>query len=333
MIVLWGLTGDGPFDRVHEALRRRRAKFAVVDQRDALRMSTVLRFDGALHASLRVGRRHIALGEATAAYWRTYDSRRLPAVLESKKSAQSAALTAVWSVEETLLVWLEMSDGIIVNRPSAMASNGSKPYQLQMLRGAGFEVPRTLITTDAGAVLRFWTDCSSVIYKSISGARSIVSRLLESDIDRLEHIQWCPTQFQQYVPGIDHRVHVVGDDLFACEVISNADDYRYAGAAGEPARLRSVQLPADVAERCVRAARLLGLAVAGIDLRRAPDGRWFCFEVNPSPGFSYYEANTGQPVADAIATLLASSSSKIAFAPVVKTTLTKETNGQDVVVW
>jgi len=48
----------------------------------------------------------------------------------------------------------------------------------------------------------------------------------------------------------------------------------------------------------------LGLPVAGIDLRRTPSGRWYCFEVNPSPGFSYYEHATGQPLALSIARLL-----------------------------
>ena len=52
-------------------------------------------------------------------------------------------------------------------------------------------------------------------------------------------------------------------------------------------------------------ARGLGLPFAGIDLKVAPDGRVVCFEVNPSPGFSYYEANTGQPIAAAVAEYLA----------------------------
>jgi hypothetical protein len=30
-----------------------------------------------------------------------------------------------------------------------------------------------------------------------------------------------------------------------------------------------------------------------------------CFEVNPSPGFSYYEGHTGQPISAAIARYLA----------------------------
>jgi D-alanine-D-alanine ligase-like ATP-grasp enzyme len=61
----------------------------------------------------------------------------------------------------------------------------------------------------------------------------------------------------------------------------------------------------NVAARCVHLATALRLPFAGIDLRFAPDGRIFCFEVNPSPGFSYYESNTGQPIAMAVAKHLA----------------------------
>ena len=55
----------------------------------------------------------------------------------------------------------------------------------------------------------------------------------------------------------------------------------------------------------VRLAEGLGLAFAGIDLKITPDNRVYCFEVNPSPAFSYYEANTGQPIARAVAEYLA----------------------------
>jgi glutathione synthase/RimK-type ligase-like ATP-grasp enzyme len=48
------------------------------------------------------------------------------------------------------------------------------------------------------------------------------------------------------------------------------------------------------------------LPFAGIDLRRrGGDGAWVCFEVNPSPGFSFYESRTGQPIARAVARYLA----------------------------
>ena len=50
----------------------------------------------------------------------------------------------------------------------------------------------------------------------------------------------------------------------------------------------------------------MGLFVAGIDLRRTPSGEWCCFEVNPSPAFTFYQESTGQPIAAAIASLLIS---------------------------
>ena len=46
------------------------------------------------------------------------------------------------------------------------------------------------------------------------------------------------------------------------------------------------------------------MLVAGIDLRLTPNDELFCFEVNSSPGFTFYEDSTGQPIAAAIADLL-----------------------------
>jgi hypothetical protein len=63
-------------------------------------------------------------------------------------------------------------------------------------------------------------------------------------------------------------------------------------------------MPVDVASRCVRLARGLGLPLAGVDLRRTPAGEWVCFEVNPSPAFTFYASRTGQKIAAAIAALL-----------------------------
>ena len=68
--------------------------------------------------------------------------------------------------------------------------------------------------------------------------------------------------------------------------------------------MEPLQLPADVDEACRRMVRGMDLYLAGIDLRLTPDGNWYCLEVNPSPGFTYFEAVTGQPIAAAVASLL-----------------------------
>jgi glutathione synthase/RimK-type ligase-like ATP-grasp enzyme len=88
-------------------------------------------------------------------------------------------------------------------------------------------------------------------------------------------------------------------------VASDAVDYRYAGREGLAARLTATEVPDDVAARCVALAASLDLPLAGVDLRRTTGGGWVCFEVNPMPGFSYYESHTGQPIARALVRYLA----------------------------
>jgi glutathione synthase/RimK-type ligase-like ATP-grasp enzyme len=188
-----------------------------------------------------------------------------------------------------------------MNRPSAAATNRSKAFQLGVIANSGFAVPDTLLTNDPDDVRAFCTEHPRVIYKSVSGVRSIVALLDPTDAVRLEHVTTCPTQFQQYIPGTDYRVHAVCDELFACRIDSDAIDYRYAGMLGSSLAMQSVELPDEVAQRCHHATKCLGLSLAGIDLRLDPHGTWWCFEVNTSPGFIWFEHHTGQPIADAIA--------------------------------
>jgi hypothetical protein len=41
---------------------------------------------------------------------------------------------------------------------------------------------------------------------------------------RLDDVVACQTQFQQFIDGIDHRVHVIGDTVLACRINSAAVD-------------------------------------------------------------------------------------------------------------
>lgn len=302
MILLWGLPADSPLARVQSALCRREAPVAFIDQRDVLDTDVELSVDGAVSGAVHTPGRVIRLDQVSAAYVRPYGSVRLPAVEHA--GPFSAAWQHAVGVDDALMSWADLAPAYVVNRPTAMATNSAKPYQALFIDAVGFEVPATLVTTDPDAVREFWAEHTTVIYKSLSGVRSIVSRLEESHHARLDRVRWCPTQFQQYIPGTDFRVHVVGDAVFACEIDSAADDYRYAARQGLTAKIRPCALPADIADRCRALTMSLGLHVAGVDLRRDPEGRWYCFEVNPSPAFTYYQAATDQPIDEAIADLL-----------------------------
>ena len=210
------------------------------------------------------------------------------------------ALFASW-----IDAWTEITAATVLNRPSAAASNRSKPYQLQIISGYGFAVPETLVTTDHADVAELRARCGRLIYKSVSGTRSIVAELTDAHTERLDDIATCPTQFQQYVPGVDYRVHVVKERVFACRIESSATDYRYAAMSGATLAMAAETLPAKIERQCAELAQGLGLGLAGIDLRLDPDGQWWCFEVNTAPGFIWFEDHTGLLIAAAVARALA----------------------------
>ncbi len=304
MILLWGLRRDAPMAQVHDALLRLGQPVRFLDQRatiDAIgEMSMACEVDATITTSEGI----LDLASCDAVYLRPYDARDLPVVRLAGPGS------GVWEravqLTELLLSWAQVSPGLVVNRPSAGESNASKPFQARQLRAAGFCVPDTIITTDPDAVAEFREQHASVIYKSISGVRSIVAELRDEQMARIECVRWCPTQFQERVPGTDYRVHVVGTELFAAEIECDAVDYRYAGRQGQPVRMRAASVPDEVAQKCVAASRGMGLELSGVDLRRTADGSWYCFEINPSPGFTYYQAATGQRIDEAVARLLIS---------------------------
>jgi hypothetical protein len=302
MILSYGLPGDGPMARVCDALARFGYPATFLDQRITIDSSVEMSIDAHVAGVLRVDGCVVDLQSVTAAYLRPYDPRQFPDVMRAGPGSDKWNRAVL--VEDMLASWADLSDALVINRPAAMVSNSSKPFQAMQIRSLGFEVPQTIVTTDPDEVVEFTKRHEKVIYKSISAVRSIVSKLTEEHLTRLSDICWCPTQFQEFVPGTDFRVHVVGEEVFASEIVSEADDYRYASQQGGSVDIRASSLPDEVANRCVALSRELGLGVSGVDLRRTPEGKWYCFEVNPSPAFSFYQSATGQRIDEAIARLL-----------------------------
>ncbi len=198
----------------------------------------------------------------------------------------------------------ELFHGTVVNRVSAMGSNASKPFQQRLLAELGFAVPPTLVSNDPQEVLAFEAEQGPLIYKSASGVRSIVRELDAGAKRRLGLLRHCPTLFQKRLRGSNVRVHVVGQEVYATEIDAEAVDYRYASRQGADALLRPTTLEARTRERCLRASQILGLPLVGLDLMLADDGRTYCFEANPSPGYSFFEDATGQDISGALARLL-----------------------------
>jgi len=291
-IVVIGNPSEDMVSDIHDELKRRGRAVELVQTQD-------------LPGTVRFG---LSLGSAIDGFFALPDGRRL--AFESVKSIyQRAGFDAGETIEDytreeadyasnatlsAFTVVLNTIDAMVVNRPVYSGSNASKPYQIGLVEQHGFSVPRTLVTNQPDAAREFYeTHGGNVIYKSISYVRSIVKRMNEEDLDRLDTLERCPVQLQECVDGRDIRVHVVGpDQLFAHFIVADESDYRY----DKQAQIRAHTLPEPVRRQCFALARALGFVLAGIDLRVTPKGRYYCFEVNPSPAFSWYEVRTKQPI-------------------------------------
>jgi glutathione synthase/RimK-type ligase-like ATP-grasp enzyme len=208
--------------------------------------------------------------------------------------------TCLGPAQRSVLAWTQQAHGVVVNRLSAMALNAAKPFQLAEIARHGLDIPPTIITTSHEIARAFAARHGQVVFKSLSGVRSIATELTNSDNDRLGNVGACPTMFQAFVPGVDVRVHVVGAETFACAIEADRLDYRYAARLS----MRPVDINPRLRKQIVAMVRAMGLHVAGVDLRHRPDAGWTCLEVNPSPAFTWFTEYTGQPVAEAIAGLL-----------------------------
>ncbi len=295
-ILLWGLAVDPPMSLVRRYLGEKHYPHIFLNHADLDETDIEIDFDS-LTGSVVSPSGSFALESIGSFYFRPYDFRSYPDF--QPLNDNQVTLYSYWLREASLWHYAELCGRMLINPPIASAGNQSKPLQAELIAMAGFLVPDTLVTSIPEEALDFKEKYTQIVYKSTSAARSIVKIFDDKDEKRLGNIVNLPVQFQQYIAGVDYRVHIVGRRSFATKITSAGDDYRYASAL-----LEGVTLPEEVDAKCFALSELTKLPVCGIDLRATPDGDWYCFEANPSPGFSYYETQTGQPISAAIGELL-----------------------------
>ena len=308
MILLCGIPSEPPLRLVIEAAEELGVMYALFNQREAAWSDLCFEITGGRAGGvLRLREKEWRLDEFSGVYVRLMDHRDLPETNPGRASGASAdnggARCGV--LHEGLMEWLEVCEARVMNRCGDMASNGSKPYQAQLIAAAGLQVPITLISNVPEEIIAFHEKHRRVIYKSISSIRSIVRELTPAKLEDLARVRSLPTQFQAFVPGVDIRVHVTGREVFAAEIRSDAVDYRYASRDDLSVDMVPVELPPEIADKCLGVSASLRLPLCGIDLKRTPDGEYFCFEVNPSPGYSYFQEGSGLPIANGIVRYLA----------------------------
>jgi hypothetical protein len=307
MILFCGIPSEPPLALAIQAASELGLDALVLNQRHLRFYDIRLSLDdGQLTGELVVSGRSWPIDRFTGVYVRLTELNSLPESRPRRSAyAHSDDRQHAMFVDATLQAWLEVAACRVINRQRPSSSNVSKPHQIQLIRQVGFLVPPTLVTNVPAEVVAFAHRHERIIYKSISSVRSIVHELTDERRPELDRIRHLPTQFQALVIGDDVRVHVVGDRVFATRIRTGAIDYRYAHQRGHDVDMQPFTLPAEVESRCLALSALLELPFCGIDFKLTPRGDYYCFEVNPSPAYSYYEETAGQPIARALVEYLA----------------------------
>ena len=182
MILLCGIPSEGPIAKVNAALLQLGAQSVIFSQRQFADASLEWSFinrrpQGYLH----LFNCSYALEDFRGIYTRFMSETELPEM----KGADDATKAHGRQLHDTFYQWLEVANVRVVNRHSAMFSNSSKPYQAQIIRRHGLKIPPTLVTNDIEKAMAFRRRHKRLIYKSISGVRSIVKELHVEDEERL----------------------------------------------------------------------------------------------------------------------------------------------------
>ncbi|WP_405234530.1 RimK family alpha-L-glutamate ligase [Lentisalinibacter salinarum] len=199
------------------------------------------------------------------------------------------------------------------NTANGITNSRDKLRSLQILSRHQIGIPRTTFVSDKRDVLPAIERVGGapVVIKLIEGTQGIGVLLAESlkaaeSIIELLQSQKQDVLIQKFVAeskGKDIRAFVVGDRVVAAmRRVAQGQEFRsnvHRGGRAEP-----VDLSDEYRETAVRAAQILGLRVAGVDMLEAATGPQI-MEVNSSPGLEGIEKCTQLDIAGAVVEYIA----------------------------
>jgi ribosomal protein S6--L-glutamate ligase len=230
-----------------------------------------------------------------------YDGKRLPrydAVIPRIGASVTSYGTAVLRQFETLGTYC-------INGSAGITASRDKLHAHQMLAGKKIGMPQTAFAASP-------KDTDNLI--GLVGSGPVIVKLLESTqgkgvvlaetrkaaqsvIDAFRGLKanFLVQSFVKEAAGEDIRCLVVdGKVVAAMKRTSAGDDFRsnlHRGGTAQPVRITKQER-----DTAIRAAKLFGLGLSGVDLLRSAEGPKV-LEVNSSPGFEGIEKATGKNVA------------------------------------
>jgi ribosomal protein S6--L-glutamate ligase len=202
----------------------------------------------------------------------------------------------------------EMMGVFSLNESVAISRSRDKLRSLQLLSRKGIGLPVTgfanspadtedLLNLVGGSpvVLKLLEGTQGkgiVLAETIKAAQSVIEAFRGLDADFLVQ------EFVAEAGGSDIRCFVIGDKVVAA-MKRQAQDGEFRSNLHRGGSAEVVKITPEERSTAVRAARIMGLIVAGVDILRSNHGP-VVMEVNSSPGLEGIERTTGKDVAGLI---------------------------------
>jgi len=202
----------------------------------------------------------------------------------------------------------EQMDVYTPNTANGITNSRDKLRASQILSRHNISMPATTFVNNRNDVRRAIEQVGGapVVIKLLEGTQGIgvilapEVKIAESIIETL-HSTKQNVLIQSFISesrGRDIRALVVGDRVVAAmRRVANGDEFRSNVHRG--GTVEKVELTPEYEQAAVRAAQIMGLRVAGVDMLEGNDGP-LVMEVNSSPGLEGIERATGLDVAGAI---------------------------------
>lgn len=202
----------------------------------------------------------------------------------------------------------EMIGTYSVNESVAISRSRDKLRSMQLLARKGLGLPVTAFAHDTRATGQIMKICGGapVVIKLLEGTQGVGVVLAETpkagesviEAFRGLHANILVQEFIKEAGGADIRCLVVGDKVVAAMKRQGKEgDFRSNLHRGGSAEV--VKITPEERSTAVRAAKVMGLNLAGVDLLRSNHGP-VIMEVNSSPGLEGIERATGKDVAGAV---------------------------------
>jgi len=192
----------------------------------------------------------------------------------------------------------------VINNPKAIERCLDKYQTLMLLEKMGLPVPKTAVTENIEEAMKaFYELGEDVVVKPLFGARGIgIVRVNDPDIAirvfRTINLLGEVIYIQEFISHgtRDIRAFVIGNKVVA-SMYREANSWKTNVAQG--AKPTPLKISGKLEELAVKAAKITGCEIAGVDILEGPDG-YYITEINSQPGWQALQTVTQFNIAEKI---------------------------------